>query len=236
MSTDPGGSSQAPARGQAAERWTRERREPLSADAIVRVALAIADADGAEAVSMRRVATVLGVGTMSLYHHVADKEALLDLMSDAVAGELVVPGELPRQWREALRALAHRAYDAFTRHPWLVETAGMRPVATPNQLRHIEQSIAAIHDLDVDERTAAAMVMATDDYTFGYVRRRLTFGDAQPWAGERERERVEALLATGEFPILAALLAERPDLRPPEDTFDLGLEWLLDGMAATLAE
>jgi hypothetical protein len=79
-------------------------------------------------------------------------------------------------------------------------------------------------------------VMATDDYTFGYVRRRLTFGDAQPWAGERERERVEALLATGEFPILAALLAERPDLRPPEDTFDLGLEWLLDGMAATLAE
>jgi AcrR family transcriptional regulator len=236
MSTDPGGSSQAPARGQAAERWTRERREPLSADAIVRVALAIADADGAEAVSMRRVATELGVGTMSLYHHVADKEALLDLMSDAVAGELVVPGELPRQWREALRALAHRAYDAFTRHPWLVETAGMRPVATPNQLRHIEQSIAAIHDLDVDERTAAAMVMATDDYTFGYVRRRLTFGDAQPWAGERERERVEALLATGEFPILAALLAERPDLRPPEDTFDLGLEWLLDGMAATLAE
>jgi AcrR family transcriptional regulator len=236
MSTDPGGSSQAPARGQAAERWTRERREPLSANAIVRVALAIADADGAEAVSMRRVATELGVGTMSLYHHVADKEALLDLMSDAVAGELVVPGELPRQWREALRALAHRAYDAFTRHPWLVETAGMRPVATPNQLRHIEQSIAAIHDLDVDERTAAAMVMATDDYTFGYVRRRLTFGDAQPWAGERERERVEALLATGEFPILAALLAERPDLRPPEDTFDLGLEWLLDGMAATLAE
>jgi AcrR family transcriptional regulator len=236
MSTDPGGSSQAPARGQAAERWTRERREPLSADAIVRVALAIADADGAEAVSMRRVATELGVGTMSLYHHVADKEALLDLMSDAVAGELVVPGELPRHWREALRALAHRAYDAFMRHPWLVETAGMRPVATPNQLRHIEQSIAAIHDLDVDERTAAAMVMATDDYTFGYVRRRLTFGDAQPWAGERERERVEALLATGEFPILAALLAERPDLRPPEDTFDLGLEWLLDGMAATLAE
>jgi AcrR family transcriptional regulator len=236
MSTDPGGSSQAPARGQAAERWTRERREPLSANAIVRVALAIADADGAEAVSMRRVATELGVGTMSLYHHVADKEALLDLMSDAVAGELVVPGELPRHWREALRALAHRAYDAFMRHPWLVETAGMRPVATPNQLRHIEQSIAAIHDLDVDERTAAAMVMATDDYTFGYVRRRLTFGDAQPWAGERERERVEALLATGEFPILAALLAERPDLRPPEDTFDLGLEWLLDGMAATLAE
>jgi AcrR family transcriptional regulator len=236
MSTGPGGSSGGAVQGPAPARWTRERRTPLSADAIVRVALAIADADGVEAVSMRRVATELGVGTMTLYHHVADKDELLDLMSDAVAGELVVPGELPGHWREALRAIAHQTFDAFMRHRWLVETAGMRPVATPNQLRHIEQSIVAIHDLDVDERTAAAMVMATDDYTFGYVRRRLTFGDAQPWAGPRERARVQELLSTGEFPILAAILAERPDLRPPEDTFDLGLEWLFDGMAATLGE
>jgi AcrR family transcriptional regulator len=236
MSTDPGASSLAPVRRDASARWTRERRGPLSAAAIVRSALAIADADGLDAVSMRRVATDLGVGTMSLYHHVADKDELLGLMSDAVAGELLVPGELPRHWREALRAIAHRTYDAFRRHPWLVESAGMRPVPTPNQLRHIEQSIAAIHDLDVDERTAAAMVMATDDYTSGYVRRRLTFGAAGPFGAPGERARMRELLATGEFPFLARVVVERPELRAPEDTFDLGLEWLLDGMAATLGE
>jgi AcrR family transcriptional regulator len=222
-------------RRQAPARLTRPRREPLSADAIVRAALAIADADGVEAVSMRRLATQLSVGTMSLYHHVADKDELLDLMSDAVAGELVVPGGLPGHWRDALRAIAHRTYDAFMRHPWLVDTTGMRPVASPNQLRHIEQSIAAIRELDVDERTAVAMVMATDDYTFGHVRRRLKFGDAEPLGGEDTRARIRELLATGEFPILAAVLDERPDLRPDDhDTFDIGLEWLFDGMAATL--
>ena len=90
----------------------------------MQTSLRIADEDGAEAVSMRRIASELGVGTMSLYHHVGDKEELLALMSDAVSGELLVPGEILGDWRAALRAIAHRTREALLRHPWLIETTG----------------------------------------------------------------------------------------------------------------
>jgi AcrR family transcriptional regulator len=215
---------------------TRARRT-LSTDAIVATALRIADEDGVDAVSMRRIASELKVGTMSLYHHVADKDELIELMADAISGELLVPGEILGDWREALRAIAHRTREAFVRHPWLIDTAGSRPLVTPNQLRHIEQSVAVVADLDIDRDTAIAMVMATDDYTIGHVFRRIRIGDAggdSPFSSPEDRARVRALLDTGEFPRLADALAAGADLTPPRDTFEAGLEWLFDGMQAVL--
>jgi AcrR family transcriptional regulator len=210
-------------------------RPGLSTEAIVETALRIADEDGVDAVSMRRIASELRVGTMSLYHHVADKDELLELMGDAISAELLVPGEILGDWREALRAIAHRTRDAFLRHPWLIDTAGSRPLVTPNQLRHIEQSVAVVADLDVDRETAIAMVMATDDYTIGHVFRRTRIGAGErPLASGEDRARVRALLETGEFPRLADLFAADADLTPPPDTFDAGLEWLFDGMQAVL--
>jgi AcrR family transcriptional regulator len=150
---------------------------------------------------MRRIASELRVGTMSLYHHVADKDELLELMADTVSAELLVPGEILGDWREALRQIAHRTHDAFLRHPWLIDTAGARPLVTPNALRHVEQSVAIVVGLDVDRETAIAMVMATDDYTIGHVFRQSRFGSsARPVATEQDRDRVRDLLATGEFP------------------------------------
>jgi AcrR family transcriptional regulator len=241
MSSESPDERRAERRQRAAERSrgrgrTRARRA-LSTDAIVEAGLRIADADGMEAVSMRRIALALGVGTMSLYHHVADKEELLELMADAISGELLVPGEVLGDWREALRGIAHRTHDAFLRHPWLIDTAGRRPLVTPNQLRHIEQSIAVVAELDVDRETAMAMVMATDDYTIGHVFRRLRIGGAGgegPFSDTDDQARVRALLDTGEFPLLAEAFAADPDLAPAPDTFDAGLEWLFDGMQAAL--
>jgi AcrR family transcriptional regulator len=215
---------------------TRARRT-LSTDAVVEIALRIADEDGVDAVSMRRIASELGVGTMSLYHHVADKEELLELMADAISGELLVPGEILGDWREALRAIAHRTREAFMRHPWLIDTAGSRPLVTPNQLRHIEQSVAVVADLDIDRETAIAMVMATDDYTIGHVFRRVRMGGAggeRPFSSAEDQARVRELLDTGEFPLLADTLASGADLAPPPDTFEVGLEWLFDGMQALM--
>jgi AcrR family transcriptional regulator len=241
VSSDSPDQRRAERRQRAAERSrgrgrTRSRRA-LSADAIVEAGLRIADEDGIEAVSMRRIALALGVGAMSLYHHVADKEELLELMADAISAELLVPGAILGDWREALRAIAHRTHDAFLRHPWLLDTAGRRPLVTPNQLRHIEQSIAVVAELDVDRETAMAMVMATDDYTIGHVFRRLRIGGARgegPFSNDEDRARVRALLATGEFPLLAEAFAAEPDLAPAPDTFEAGLEWLFDGMQAVL--
>jgi AcrR family transcriptional regulator len=222
----------------AARREPRGRgraRRALSAELIVETALRIADEEGVDAVSMRRIAAELRVGTMSLYHHVADKVELLDLMADEISGELLVPGEVLGDWREALRAIARRTRDAFLAHPWLIDTAGQRPLVTPNSLRHVEQSVAVVEGLHVDREAAIAMVMATDDYAIGHVFRRLRIGTgARSDASEDDRRRVRELLATGEFPHLARVLADDADIAPPPDTFDAGLEWLFDGMQAML--
>jgi AcrR family transcriptional regulator len=227
-------------RERTAERRERGRgrgraRQALDADTIVETALRIADEEGVEAVSMRRIATELRVGTMSLYHHVADKDELLELMADATSAELIVPGELLGDWREALRAIAHRTRDAFLKHPWLIDTAGTRPLVTRNALRHVEQSVAIVVGLEVDRDTAVAMVMATDDYTIGHVFRQSRIaGERRPFATERDRDRVRELLASGEFPHVARIFAAEGDIAPPPDTFDAGLEWLFDGMQAVL--
>jgi len=227
-------------RDRAAGRRERGRarsraRHRLDTEVIVETALRIADEDGLDAVSMRRIAADLRVGTMSLYHHVRDKEELVELMADAISAELLVPGEILGDWRAALRALAQRTRDTFVRHPWLIDTAGRRPLVTPNQLRHIEQSIAIVADLDVDRDTAIAMVMAVDDYTIGYVFRRSRFGGGdRPAATDADRARVRELLDTGEFPRLAEVYRNQEDLEPPGDTFDLGLEWMFAGMQAML--
>jgi AcrR family transcriptional regulator len=227
-------------RARAAARRERPRgraraRRALDVDTIVATALRIADEEGVEAVSMRRIASELRVGTMSLYHHVADKEELLELMADATSAELIVPGEILGDWREALRAIAHRTRDAFLRHPWLIDTAGTRPLVTPNALRHVEQSVAIVAALDVDRDTAVAMVMATDDYTIGHVFRQSRVGSAErPFATDRDGERVRDLLASGEFPHLQRIFADGGRIAPPPDTFDAGLEWLFDGMQAVL--
>ena len=240
MSSDRGDRNRERRVQRAAERARRHgarthARRGLSTELIVETAVRIADEEGVDAVSMRRIATELRVGTMSLYHHVADKVELLDLMADAISAELLVPGEVLGDWREALRAIAHRTRDAFLRHPWLIDTAGMRPLVTPNSLRHVEQSVAVVAGLDVERETAIAMVMATDDYTIGHVFRqqRIAGGGRRP-ASDEDRARVRELLATGEFPNLARVIAADADITPPPDTFEAGLEWLFDGMQAVI--
>lgn len=143
----------------------------MSPEEIVAAGLAIADAEGLEALSMRRVPQELGVGTMTLYSHVAGKEELLELMNDEVMGEVVVPGELPADWREALCALARRTVGALVRHAWVAGDRGRAPVLGPNSLLHVEQSIAAVEPLGLDPGTAGAVLACVDDYAIGYALR-----------------------------------------------------------------
>ena len=136
--------------------WARDdtrRRTSLSREAIVAAAVAIADAEGLDAVSIRRVAADLHARAMSLYTYIERKEDLLDLMADEVAAETLVPGELPADWREATLAIARRERQTTLRHPWLVDLVTRRSAlgrVGPNMLRHSEQSIAALAGLDAD--------------------------------------------------------------------------------------
>ena len=136
--------------------WFREepaaRRPSHSRADIARAALEIADSEGFEAVSMRRVAQRLGAGTMTLYHYVRNKDELITLMSDAIMGEILVPeGELADDWRTALTQIATRTRDVFADHRWIFERMGDgRP--GPNGMRHFEQSLAAVSSLDARSR------------------------------------------------------------------------------------
>jgi AcrR family transcriptional regulator len=206
----------------------------------------IADREGIKAVSMRRVASELGVGTMTLYHYVENKQELLDLMNDAMMAELLVPDEkLQGGWREALFVIAHASLDTWRRHSWLQEGSAGRPSFGPNAMRHFEQSLAAVAGtgLPMDRRTE--VVAQVDDYTAGYVQRE---GDMLESAGQDSwdelirpsSEFLEDRLAGGGYPHIEEFLGgERfPDVvrrlvqaSTPDDRFDRGLNRLLDGVA-----
>jgi AcrR family transcriptional regulator len=209
---------------------------------VVAAAVRIADRGGLDAVSMRNLADELGLGTMTLYSYVSDKDELLDLMRDEVSREMLVPASLPNDWRVALRAIATRTRDALHNHPWVLKTIAHRPRARLNTMRHIEQSLRAVASLEVDDETKGAILLAVDDYTIGHairarVRQRRA-GGRQP-RGELEPDpEVEAALAAGELPLLGAAIAARGRASfgaPPEGDFERGLEWLLDGIEAELA-
>ena len=225
------------------------RRPRHTREQIAAAALAIADREGFEAVSMRRVAAEIGAGTMTLYHYVRTKDDLVDLMDDAIMGEVLIPdGELPATWREAIGAIARRSHEAFVRHPWALRAmSGSR--GGPNGMRHFEQSLAAVASLEIDARARLELIAIVDDYVFGYVFRSGEVAAAFSAMVEDDviaelLPHFEAQVHSGEYPHIETLFGDR-DTRETwelivatmvaEGRFDHGLEMLLDGIEAKLA-
>ena len=198
----------------------------------------MADDAGFEAVSMRNVATRLGVGTMTLYSYVAAKDDLLDLMFDEVMRELLLPEPLPDDWRAAISAIARRTREVWLRHPWLASSIGERSGFGPNSMRHVEQSLAALAGLGVEGHEAFIVLGAVDDYTLGHTMRQVAMQaslrregiDQDEWRKAMEPYWRE-MIATGEFPRLARMADSEWEFLN-EERFELGLAWILDGIAA----
>src|ERR1700755_249794 len=132
--------------------WARHYAEaagpqPLSREAILAAAVEIADTEGLEAVSIRRLATKLSARPMSLYSHIERKGDLIDLMVDEVMGGAVLPEPLPEDWRAALREMPQRPRESTREHPWMIGAAFRRPFIGPNALRHFDQSLGAVASL-----------------------------------------------------------------------------------------
>jgi AcrR family transcriptional regulator len=229
--------------------WARAepgtRRPRYTREQIAAAALAVADREGFEAVSMRRVALELGAGTMTLYHYVRTKADLLDLMDDAIMGEVLVPdGELSPNWREALTEIALRSRAAFSRHPWALE--GLRGArGGPNGMKHFEQTLAAVSSLELDLAGKLELALIVDDYVFGYVVRASHAGASVPDEDARSAAGgyLASLLATGEYPNTSRMfegmeIAEGLELMIAafrnEDRFERGLARLMDGLEANL--
>jgi AcrR family transcriptional regulator len=217
--------------------WSRpepERKPSLSREAIVAAAMRLADSEGIDAVSIRRVAAELDARPMSFYKHLGSKDDLLDLMFDELAGKVL--GEpLPEDWREAMTVVAGRKRRLSLAHPWAITLYGRRPSVGPNVLRQLEQSVLALRPLTADLDRALRVVYAIDDYTMGHVTRELTFLVAAAGEWQRAvRPYLDRLAASGQFPALMPALG-RPPAADGAESFAEGLAWLLDGIEAGFA-
>jgi AcrR family transcriptional regulator len=209
---------------------------PLSRERIVEAAIQLADADGLEAVSLRKVAAALDVGPMRLYGYIATKDELLDLMVDAVHAEIRPTGQ---GWREVLRSLAEATRRAVHRHEWLAELIGGRPPFGPHALARMEAVLTALADVDLG--TVVPMVTAVDAYVIGTVRKEIAERRAERATGMDKRQwqraygpYLERIFATGRFPALETMVRDGPHL-DADQTFRIGLDFLLDGIAARVS-
>ena len=222
-------------RGRAAGRQSGEPGEPgepgLSRERIVAAAVAVADTEGLAALSMRRLATGLGVTTMALYRHVPGKDELVQMMADSVFGTVVLPAPPPAGWRPRLEAAARAQWALYRRHPWLAQVVSFtRPLLSANALALGEWVLRSLDGpgLDPVQRIHIHATLA------GYVRGIAV--DLEPEAEETARTGIDDEQWMGEhlpsderFPLLAAVPKRSLDL---DSLFEFGLERLLDGFAA----
>ncbi|MBI5162077.1 MAG: TetR/AcrR family transcriptional regulator C-terminal domain-containing protein [Micrococcales bacterium] len=222
-------------------------RPGISTARIVTAGIALADAEGADAVSMRRVAAQLGSAAMSLYTHVPDKAALVALMSDEVLlGMAVTEPAFGAGWRERLRLVAGDNRDLLTRHPWLLRLQPSPPPLGPGLLAKYEWELSAFHGLGLSatERDSCLTLVlqfvraATAEAIAARMRAAVREAEGERWSAT-----VGPVLARyvdeDEYPLAtrigaeAGAVAER--LGDPDGAHGFGLERVLDGVAALVA-
>jgi AcrR family transcriptional regulator len=201
--------------------WTRDepgtRQPKLSRGKIAEAAMAIADAEGFETVSMRRVAERLGGSTMSLYYYVETRAELMSLMDDALMGELLLPSV--KRGPRVLLEIALATAAMLERHPWaLVAMRGATP--GPNALRHTEQCLETLADTKLSAKEKLTLLAMVDDYVFGHALR-----EAESYAAVDELL-ARKLLATGELPRLEQTFRRGP-IEPDPKRLRRGLEAII---------
>ncbi|PRX98770.1 TetR/AcrR family transcriptional regulator [Allonocardiopsis opalescens] len=220
----------------------------LTVTSIVRAAIHIADTDGLNALSMRRVADHLGAATMSLYTHIPGKAELIDLMTDTVNAETLDPPHPPpiTPWRDRLNDVAHRNWRLHQHHPWLAATATTRPVLGPNTTAKYDRELNALTGtgltpietdsvltLILSHVSSSARTLAETTRT--HTDTQLT--DAQWW--QAHAPHLEKLLDPQRYPtaaaIGAAVGAAHNTAHDPHHAFEFGLHTILDGVAALIA-
>ncbi|WP_399881713.1 TetR/AcrR family transcriptional regulator C-terminal domain-containing protein [Streptomyces sp. BBFR51] len=215
----------------------------LTLGRIVRAAVTVADTEGLAAVSMRRVAAELGVATMSLYRHVADKDDLLTRMMDTVIAEYPLPADPPDGWRAAIELAARQLWDLFRRHPWFAPALSVtRPQMITSALPYSEWMLATLHARGLDLQSAFTAHLMLLNYARGVAVHLESEREAEAHSGLDSEEWMDtqepallAILATGRFPALSHLAAAGYDF-DLDALFEFGLQRLLDGLAALLNE
>jgi AcrR family transcriptional regulator len=223
------------------ERAGQARAGGLTHAAIAEAGVAIADAEGLGAVSMRKVAARLGSGTMTLYRYVATRDELLDLMTDLVVRELVDDGDDPGDWRAVLRGAGRAMRGTLLRHPWAIAVFNGRPPIGPNTLRWIEQALSRLDlpGLTIDQMLD--MTATVQSFTVGAVQAELAARESQRVTGlteEQWRARIGPwilhVIEGGDHPYLKRVIMDAEDFPDPEVQFERRLGYVVEGLGAGL--
>lgn len=233
---------------------TRGPKPGLSVERIVRAAIAVADAEGLAALSMRRVADRLGVGAMSLYTYVPAKAELLDLMLDTVCGEVATAVAPTGDWRARLEQRARADWALYQRHPWMLHVASARALLGPNETLLLETTLAAVADTGLSGGEMISAVNLVARYVRGAAQGALEAAaaaqqtgvtDDQWWAAREaifanyfDPARYPTLISvaqTGAFDPPAGDHGADYNLQHALRDFEFGLQRVLDGIEAFIA-
>ncbi|CAL9489289.1 TetR/AcrR family transcriptional regulator [Streptomyces sp. enrichment culture] len=217
-------------------RPSRGPRPGLTLERIVDAAVEVADRDGLGAVSMRRIATELGTGTMSLYRYVPGKGELLDLMLDRVQRPSENPADLgDGGWRRALHALGHATLALYRRHTWLLEVNQSRPILGPSALDGMEKVLTRIRPMGLTDPELVSVIVMIDGYVVGAARTQVYEREAERSSGLTDAEFWQAqepvlvkAMSSGRYPVLASLSEDA--FGTGFDHFEFGLQRILDGL------
>jgi AcrR family transcriptional regulator len=231
------------------KRPTRGPRPGLSVDRVVAAAIELADAEGLAALSMRRVADGLGVGTMSLYTYVPGKAELLDVMLDTVLAEEARPDGPPGGWRAGLELRAREDWALYHRHPWILQISPGRALLGPNETALFEASLRVVEGTGLGGAEMVLVVSLVAAYTRGAAQtavgaaqaeRRTGISDEDWW---KAREPLfDKYFDPGRYPTVTRV-AESGAFEPPagddqytvavaRESFEFGLLRVLDGIEA----
>jgi AcrR family transcriptional regulator len=209
---------------------------PLNLARTLQVALVIADSEGIEALTMRRLARELGVEAASLYHHVNGKSEILDGLVETVAAEVEPPAPA-EQWRTQISERAYNTRAALRRHPWAVSLMASRTTPGPAVLGLLETGIRCFRQGGFSVLQAAHAISVVDSYVHGFVLQEVNL----PFRDESELAAMTGAIMetfpTSDFPYLFEMTVEHV-LQPGYDyskEFDSGLKVVLDGVASLIA-
>ncbi|MEU0060952.1 TetR/AcrR family transcriptional regulator C-terminal domain-containing protein [Streptomyces sp. NPDC006334] len=210
----------------------RGRKPAYSREAITAAAVALADAEGLEAVTMRKVAAQVGAGVMSLYSYAPDKETLLNLMVDHVSGELPSTDTPTGDWRADLKAIARLQRSHMLRHPWLPAALSTRRVPGPNTLAFLEHALAALRPTGLDGAAKLEVFAQLTAFVAGHVAHEIAQAAAaeSPDRSAAEARYLATVAADGHHPELAEALSAPGRPLTPEATFTRFLNRLIDGL------
>jgi AcrR family transcriptional regulator len=210
-------------------------RIPLSRERVLRAAVALADANGIESLTMRKLGEAVGVEAMSLYNHVANKADLLDGIIDGVFSEIELPsGE--DSWTTAMRRRAISVRAALSRHPWAIGLMESRIAPGPATLRHHDAVIGSLRGAGFSVELAAHAYAVLDSYIYGFALQERDLPFHNPEETSALAHDFLAHFRADEYPHLAELTLEHV-LQPGYDygkEYEYGLDLILDGLTRAL--